>query len=402
MSHALSHGLLSDAGADRDSRAVVRQPQVSQHSQAEALETELIRTLFDAILPPVLMTICFAIAGALAVWQTADPVLALLLAAGLFLSGGRLALLGARGREMRAPNLALKRARDIQRRFTVAYFGFAIVLGMFGHRCLQLPSPKLHMLVICMLVGYGAGVATGIGLRPRIAMPSMMVATLPATIAMYGWADPAYWATGLLTSAFLTGGVVSVRARHARAAKNIGRRIAFSTLARQDGLTALPNRLALREWFDERVTSADRPGMVAVHYLDLDGFKPVNDKYGHSVGDALLIAVSQRIAAAIRSNDMAARFGGDEFAIVQCGIQNADEAALLAQRLAAAVARPYQIQDEVIRISTCVGYVVSERGEEDFEYLLHVADEALYTSKRSGIDITRWSPTCAAEQRFAA
>lgn len=402
MSYAPSQGLLPDASADRVSPAPARRPLVSQHSQAEALETELIRSLFDAVLPALLMTTCFAIAGALALWQTGDPVLALLLAVGLFLSAARLALLGIRGREMRAPDLTLVRARDIQRRFTVVYFSFALVIGMFGQRCLQLARPELHMLVVCMLVGYGAGVAASIGLRPRIALPSMMAATMPAIISMLGWADPVYWATGLLTSAFLAGGIVSVRARHARAVKSIGRRIAFSTLARQDGLTALPNRLALREWFDECVTRAARPGMAAVHYLDLNGFKPVNDKYGHPVGDALLVAVGQRIAGAIRSSDMAARFGGDEFAVVQCGIQNADEAALLAQRLTAAIAKPYEIQGETIRVSTCVGYVVSEKGEEEFEYLLHVADEALYTGKRSGIGITRWSPTCPVEPRFAA
>jgi diguanylate cyclase (GGDEF)-like protein len=304
--------------------------------------------------------------------------------------------------EAKAGGMELSRARLLQRRFTAAYFAFALVLGMFGYRTLQLPYPEVHMLMVCMLVGYGAGVAATVGLRPRIAIPSMLAAVAPALTAALARPDEIYWATSLLTSGFLIGGIESVRSRHRTAVRSIGRRIAFSALARQDGLTALPNRLALREWFDERVTCAGKAGMTAVHYLDLDGFKPVNDRFGHPIGDALLVAVSQRITSTIRDSDMAARFGGDEFAVIQCGIRHADEAALLAQRLATAIGQPYQIEGNPIRISTCVGYVVSEDGGEDFEYLLHVADDALYASKRAGGGVTRWLPTCPVEAKRAA
>jgi diguanylate cyclase (GGDEF)-like protein len=373
-----------------------------QPSHADALEIELIRSLFESKAPALIMSAGFLATGSLAVWQTGDWILAFLLAAGIVTSIGRITLMAMRCPEARAPGLALERARQLQQRFTLSYFGFAMVLGMFGERVMQLHSPELHMLTICMLVGYGAGVAAGIGLRPRIAIPCMIVATVPAITAALSRADIVYWTMAVLTSGFLVGGVKSVTSRHARAVRSIGRRITFSALARQDGLTALPNRLALREWFDERVACADQPGMVAVHYLDLNGFKPVNDRYGHPVGDALLVAVSGRIARTIRTNDMAARFGGDEFAVVQCGIASADEAALLAQRLATAIGKPYQIEDNMIRISTCVGYIVSERGEEDLEYLLGAADDALYTSKRGGGGVTRWQPSCALEARAAA
>ena len=102
------------------------------------------------------------------------------------------------------------------------------------------------------------------------------------------------------------------------------------------------------------------------------------------MGDALLIAVSQRIARTIRPGDTAARLGGDEFAILQCGISGVDDTELMAQRLAVAIARPYRIDEHTIQISTCVGYVVAEHGAEDLECLLSLADEALYASKRAG------------------
>jgi diguanylate cyclase (GGDEF)-like protein len=373
-----------------------------KQNQQDALEIELIRSLFEARGPAITMTACFLLGGGLAAWQTGDPILILLLIAGAVTSAGRIALLVLRTSEVHAAGLTISRARQLQGRFSLAYFGFAVVLGMFGERAMQLPWPELHTMAVCLLVGYAAGVASGITLRPHIALPCMLVATVPAMIAMISKPEAACWVTALLTAGFLNGGVRSVRRRHARAVKSIGRRIAFSTLARQDGLTALPNRLALREWFDEHVASAPKPGMVALHYLDLNGFKPVNDKYGHVVGDALLVAASERIDRTIGATDMAARLGGDEFAVVQYGLANAGDAALLAERLANAIALPFQIEGNAICVSTCVGYVVSDDGQEDLEYLINAADEALYASKRSHGGVTRWLPTCAIEHRAAA
>jgi diguanylate cyclase (GGDEF)-like protein len=142
--------------------------------------------------------------------------------------------------------------------------------------------------------------------------------------------------------------------------------------------------------------------MVAVYFLDLNGFKPVNDRYGHPVGDALLIAVSQRIARTIRATDTAARLGGDEFAVLQCDIASDGEAALLAKRLVAAIARPYRIDEHTIDVSTCIGYIVAEHGAEDLECLLSLADEALYASKRAGSSVTRWNPDLVDPEQAAA
>ncbi len=375
---------------------------MSQKDQQDALEVELIRSLFDVAIPAAIMSVGFIAAGSLMAWETHDPILILLVIVGAIATTVRLAIMITCRRQAMNPTLSIDRARLLQLRYAVPNFAFAGVLGMFGYHALNLPFPEIHMLTICMLVGYSAGISATAGLRPRIAIASMLAAVVPALNAALHQPDIFYWATALLASGFLTGGVSTVRRRHARAVKSIGRRLAFSTLARQDGLTALPNRLALREWFDERVSFATNPGMVAVHYLDLDGFKPVNDQHGHAAGDALLIAVSKRIARTIRSNDTAARLGGDEFAIVQCGIASAEDAALLAQRLATAIARAYRIEGNTITVSTSVGYVVAEHGAEDLDCLLTLADEALYASKRRGGGVTQWNPELDDQPRAAA
>ena len=375
---------------------------MSQQSQQDALEVELIRSLFDGTGAAVIMSAGFVGAGSLIAWTTGDWLIGALLAAGTLASLLRLAILKRSQAECGDGNLTIGRARLLQRRYSQVYFGFAMILGMFGCRALQLRLPEVHVLMICMPVGYAAGVAANVGLRPRLAIPSMLAAVVPGLNAGLSQGDALYWATCLLASGFLVGGIDAVRKRHERAVRSISRRLAFSTLARQDGLTALPNRLALREWFDLRVTAPGRQGMAAVHYLDLNGFKPINDRYGHAVGDALLIAVSKRIARTIRTSDTAARLGGDEFAVLQCDIADLAEAEQLAQRLAEAINLPYRIDSHAIAISTSVGYIVAEHGAEDLECLLSLADEALYASKRSGRNVTRWEPGFDGPERAAA
>lgn len=372
-----------------------------QRSQADALEVELIRSLFESVIPSAIMSAGFVIGGALIVRQTGDALLLTLLAVGAVASIARLAVAVMAGRTAARPTLSLTEARLLQSRFTMVYFGFAIVLGVFGSQAMRLPHPTVHMLVICLLVGYAAGVAASVGLRPRIAIPCMLVAIVPPAIVALVWLDPLYWAMSVQTIAFLIGGVKAVQLRHRRAVRNIGRRLTFATLARKDTLTALPNRLALREWYDEHVTFAE-PGPVAVHYLDLDGFKPVNDSYGHPVGDAVLVAVGKRIANVVRSADIVARLGGDEFVVVQRSLAGPEEAALLAGRIATVIARPFQIGEQRIAISTCIGYVVSDEPSDDLDDLLSLADQALYAGKRGAGAVVSYDAVQAQTVRVAA
>lgn len=239
------------------------------------------------------------------------------------------------------------------------------------------------MLTVCLLVGYGAGAAAGVGLRPRIAVPSMVVAILPATIAAALRWDPIYWVMAGMMTALLAGGSQSVLARSSLASIEIAKRLTFEALARRDVLTTLPNRLALREWFENHIAMADDQALITVHCLDLNKSKPVNDMFGHPIGDGLLRVVATRLTSALRPGDIAARLGGDEFAVVQRS-RNAKEAGALAQRLRAEIARPYSIEGHNISISTCVGYATCPSSRADLDELLRLADQAFYTAKNTG------------------
>lgn len=350
----------------------------------EAVEIELIRSLFQAFAPSVLMTAGFIASGAVIHQRTGDAFLLALLAIGGIASIARLVVAWRLAAAASDEKLTLARARLLERRFALPYLAFAIALGLFGMRAFMLPFADVHMLTICLLIGYCAGVAVGMGLRLRIAVPAMILATVPACIAALFTGDPIYWVMSALVGGLLVGGSHNLRGRHERAAKAISLRFAFATLARKDALTALPNRIALREWFEQRMANGET-SLLAVHYIDLNGFKPVNDSFGHPVGDELLTAVGKRIANTIRDTDIAARLGGDEFAVIQCGLTSETQAEMLAARLTAAIARPYKVGDHTIKISTGLGYVVAHPGdEEDLDHLLTLADQALYASKRAG------------------
>jgi diguanylate cyclase (GGDEF)-like protein len=187
-----------------------------------------------------------------------------------------------------------------------------------------------------------------------------------------------------MMATLLAGGTQSVSARSALASVEIARRLTLEALARRDVLTTLPNRLALREWFDGHIGPTYGESLLAVHCLDLNKFKPVNDVFGHPIGDGLLRAVASRLTNALRPGDIAARLGGDEFAVIQRNACNPEEAAALARRLRREIDRPYSIEGHEISISTCVGYALCRHSSANLDDLLRLADHALYIAKNTG------------------
>ena len=152
-------------------------------------------------------------------------------------------------------------------------------------------------------------------------------------------------------------------------------------LAHHDALTDLPNRFLLRERLTYALDAAARSkGKVALLYLDLDRFKPVNDALGHAGGDLLLIQVARRLAAELSSTDTLARVGGDEFVIVT-SIDQAGMAASLAERLVESIARPFDLGGHQIEIGTSIGIALYPEDCGSQETLMLAADTALYRAK---------------------
>jgi diguanylate cyclase (GGDEF)-like protein len=161
-------------------------------------------------------------------------------------------------------------------------------------------------------------------------------------------------------------------------------------LARFDSLTGLPNRTILRSRMDDALAACTPEQMCAVHFIDLDQFKQVNDTLGHSRGDLLLVAVAERLRKVVRESDVIARFGGDEFVVLQYPVTTLDQASVLAKRIVDGLKGHYEIDGHEVAVSASVGIAVASAKDTDADQLLKNSDMALYRAKAENRGTWRW------------
>jgi diguanylate cyclase (GGDEF)-like protein len=155
-------------------------------------------------------------------------------------------------------------------------------------------------------------------------------------------------------------------------------------LARHDALTGLANRVKFLERLDQALALAERGNAFALLCLDLDGFKAVNDTFGHPIGDGVLKVVADRLLDIVRESDIVARLGGDEFAILQLGVSTPREAAALARRIVRIVGQPYEVDGHRATIGTSIGITLIPSDGMHQVQVLKNADLALYRAKQDG------------------
>jgi diguanylate cyclase (GGDEF)-like protein len=167
----------------------------------------------------------------------------------------------------------------------------------------------------------------------------------------------------------------------------------LARLALRDALTGLPNRVLFADRLEHAlardarlaaVQSDHGGGRLVLMFVDLDGFKGVNDRLGHHAGDELLIEVGHRLQEQLRGADTVARLGGDEFTVLCEAVATDADAMALAARLGTAINRPYELGDATATVSAAIGVAVARPGEEDAAALLRRADAAMYDAKRDG------------------
>jgi diguanylate cyclase (GGDEF)-like protein/PAS domain S-box-containing protein len=159
----------------------------------------------------------------------------------------------------------------------------------------------------------------------------------------------------------------------------------LTRVAHYDPLTSIPNRLLLADRMKQGISQTSRDqNMMAVCYLDLDGFKLINDTMGHEVGDAILVEVSKRIENTIRGGDTVARLGGDEFVILLLGLEKGEESLATLERLLKSISDPIIVQNKTLKISASIGVSIYPSDNEDPDTLLRHADQAMYVAKESG------------------
>lgn len=320
-----------------------------------------------------------------------NPLLLLLAALGAITTLARLATIRAYFRTTPTSFDELKRW---ERRYAIGNYAFAILLALLNVIAISAHFPLLHLITVSLVFSFGAGIVSRTSIRPNICVISLLLATLPTVIALLLHAIEPHAMT-LHAELFLVEALVvamitalslqTVAHLYRSAVEHHTARHDMAKLAKTDTLTGLSNRLMLRELFQLHTDTAIRArNLVALHFLDLDGFKAINDRYGHPAGDILLEQVARRLEANVRAEDVVSRLGGDEFIVLQVGLHDESEAKLLARRIIREISKPYVIDDISMSVSASVGIATAPKLGVELERLLACADAALYRAKAGG------------------
>jgi diguanylate cyclase len=248
----------------------------------------------------------------------------------------------------------------------LAKFGSATIMGLAitGMHYTGMAAAQFAPDSVCLAVGIHGGMGTH---------------ALAATI-------------GITTIAILaiTIGVSAFDAQTAAQSARVADSLAFANeqlrnLALHDGLTGLPNRVLLDDRMAQALARAERSKTAfALMFIDLDRFKPVNDSFGHRIGDDLLKAVAKRLSGSIRKSDTAARTGGDEFVIVLHELKEATDAAMVGRKILDELSRTFFIEGQELEISCSIGISVYPENGKTVAMLMANADTAMYHAKRGG------------------
>ena len=336
---------------------------------APAIYRDLVAPLFTMRLPIIGFGFLYFCVSALILLRWPDPTVFVLLAAGIAVTTFRVMLLDGYARAG-GPGQPVADLEAWERRYAGLTFIMAALLAGLNLRVLMVHEPLLHMAALSLVFTFGAGVVSRNSSRPRLCSISVLIAVVPVALALLVHAatlhdEPLHAGffvlLALLMLAVMAMSLDSVRHLHAAAFEQVVTRHDLAKLARYDALTGLPNRLLLREAFHERLAEARQTGtQLAVHYLDLDGFKAINDGYGHPIGDRMLCEVARRMIATIRTEDTAFRLGGDEFVVIQAGVNHRDEAELLARRVIKHLSEAYVFDGTEMRISVSIGIAMAD------------------------------------------
>ncbi|HTI30488.1 MAG TPA: GGDEF domain-containing protein [Sphingomonas sp.] len=368
----------------------------------EAVHAELVRHVVGGQMPVFVIGVTVAIIAAF-LWHTPARWPGLVVIAGIAaLLVLRFRLTASVTDNGEIKHFTPEEARTFDRRYTRVMLPYAALMSSMNVIGVLNGDAALWIVVAAEAYGFCAGhIARGVA-RPRLCAETVMIVAVPTALAFItkgfmidaGRTSAALCVVGAMVALYSIAGMETIAYNYRNILSQIESKRHLSGLARLDALTGLPNRLSLHE----RLELAFADGKdFALHLIDLDGFKVVNDTHGHPKGDRLLSAVAVRLSQALRAGDTVYRLGGDEFALIQHGIASRDEMSLLARRVVRMLANEFMVDDLAINIGGSVGTAMAPADAASIDELIERSDVALYAAKAAGKGTSRaWSPSPAA------
>ncbi len=367
---------------------MIRRVLSEQLSPHPTVRRELVDLLYTAFPQVLALCVTSAIVAATLFVLQRDPVYAVTAVLIVVIGAGRLASLWLY--PAHRPHLSEREVILWERVYGIGAAAFGAVLGVLSARALQIGDMPSAWLTFGLSMSFCVGMVSRAAVRPWVVLLTSGLLLAPILVMALLQPQIQFKVGALLVVLFWM--MMQEAARHLSSAfiERLESRQALSKRASQDFLTGLPNRGAFLS------TLGSARGHLAIIAVDLDGFKPINDRYGHQAGDELLRQVAKRLQQCVAERGIAARFGGDEFMLLQSihpGQTGCDEAATLARNAVTALSLPFNVVGLSIRIGASAGVVVTDHqclAEIGIEVVLDQADRALYAVKRAGGGSWQW------------
>lgn len=346
----------------------------------------LVVMLFEQWSPIVIITVVVAVFGILVRDKTGASVGTYAAIFGMALGAIRLAHL-QRFRRTLATRRSTEEFRRCDMVFSLLSILFGANLGVLATAAILNPDYGVRALGYVLCIGYGTGIVSRGGFRAwstKAAVLAMLIPSVSAMVAVVLRGESQHWdidlALLLLIVTYAVGGFLAANEIERRVVEHLMVQRDYYLLAHIDPLTGAANRLSLPELFEE---ARAYDGRVAVHCIDLDRFKPVNDRHGHAAGDMVLKTVVARIRRDLREGDALVRMGGDEFIVLQANVRDAHDVDALARRLIDDISAPFLIEGHRVQIGASIGSAIAVDGQS-LEATSERADKALYRAKAAG------------------
>jgi diguanylate cyclase len=350
----------------------------------------LVSELAYTIMPSIVMALTLTAIGLFAYHSIGNIQILLAVVSGGVTSISKIFVMQAHKRFNATKQASVQEAARWQLIHGFHVFSLAASVGWLGALMFIHHDLSVQILATALLYGYCAGVANRVSVRPYIAASAIVIAAVPSTILVALDGDTAHLILATIFAVFIGAAMQSVWHVYHMATRQIFLRLEIEHQSRRDPLTGLCNRIALTEAFQALRRQDDT--LTCVHCFDLDGFKTVNDRFGHAVGDELLAAIGGRLRELQSADNIPVRMGGDEFVMLQSRLGHPDDADALAARILNALNMPYVISGKPITIGISLGYTIAASATADLGSMMRLADAASYRVKRQGGGIDREVP----------